>query len=108
MLTQFQIKMRRLDKTLFLKLDKQKQRYVVYRKDRKNVPREILVIENSGDFCYPNYEHLVKLYKSDLWRNKNLIKEMDEYNDNLDRESNQKIHFLSDEMSKLITRSAYF
>ena len=100
--------MRRLDKTLFLKLDKSKQRYVVYRKDRQNVPREILVIENDGEFCYPSYEHIAKLYKMDLWRNKNLIKDMDAHNENLDRESDEKIHNLSDEMSKLITRSSYF
>jgi len=99
----------RLDKTLFLKLDKLKQRFIVYRKDRQNLPREILVIEdNRGEFCYPSYEHIVQLYKADLWQNPNLIKEMDEWNENLDKESDEKIHRISDEVSKIATRSAWY
>jgi len=106
--TDFINKLRRLDKTLFYKLDRLKQRYIVYRKDRQNVPREILVIENDGEFCYPNYNHIAKLYQMDLWQNKNLIKEMDEHNERLDEESDRHIHFLSEEMSKLATRSKYY
>jgi len=80
----------------------------VYRKDRQNLPREILVIENDGEFCYPNYENIVQLYQMDLWRNPNLIKKMDKHNEGLDKESDEKNHRLSDEISKLITRSVYF
>lgn len=104
----FTKQMQRLDRSLFLKMDKIKQRYVVYRRDRQNLPREILLIENKGDFCYPNYEHIVKLYLMDSWQNKNLIKDMDDFNENLDKEHSAKLHHISDEVSKLITRSAYF
>lgn len=104
----FKRQLRKLDKTLFLKLDRLKQRYVIYRRDRQNFPREILIVENSGEFCYPNYNHIAILYKMDSWQNKNMIKEMDEHNENLERESDRKMHRLSDEMSKLITRSVYY
>jgi hypothetical protein len=104
----FLIKMRRLDKTLFIKLDRARQRYVIYRKDRANFPREILVIEEDGQFAYPNYNHIVKLYQMDSWSNKNLIKDMDEYNDHLGDEGEEHIHYLSNELSKLATRSAYY
>jgi hypothetical protein len=100
--------MLRLDKTLYLKLDKLKQRFAIYRKDRKNLPREILVIENNGEFCYPNRNHIDKLYEMDSWQNKNLIKDMDAHNESLDEEGDDHIHFLSNEMSKLATRTKYF
>jgi hypothetical protein len=101
--------LRRLDRTLVLRLNREKQRYVIYRKDRQNVPREILVIENpDGEFCYPNREHIVQLYKADLWQNPDMIKKMDEHNERLDEESDRHIHFLSDEMSKLATRTKYY
>ena len=102
----FKRQLRKLDKTLFLKLNREKGRYVIYRRDRKNFPREILVIEGpSGEFCYPNYNHIVKLYQMDSWQNKRMIQEMDEHNESLDRESSERIHIISDEMSKLATRS---
>lgn len=104
----FLAKMRRLDKTLVLKLDRARQRYVMYRKDRSNIPREILVIEQYGEFCWPNYNHIVKLYQMDSWSNKNLIKDMDAHNEQLDRDGDEHIHRLSNEMSKLATRTAYF
>lgn len=100
-LDSFTIKLKRLDKTLFLR--KENDKYVIYRKDRQNVPREILVIREK-----PNYDHICKLYSMDSWRNKNMIQEMDEHNEGLDRDGDEKLHLLSDEMSKLITRSAYF
>ena len=74
----FKRQLKRLDKTLFLKFDREKCRYIIYRKDRQNIPREILIIENNGEFCPPCYRHIELLYKADLWQNKNLIKEMDE------------------------------
>ena len=104
----FKRQLKRLDRTLFLKFDREKTRYVVYRKDRQNFPREILVIENDGEFCYPGYRHITLLYKSDLWQNPNLIKEMDEYNANLDREGDEKIHHISEEVSRIATRSQYY
>jgi len=104
----FSAQLHRLDRTLSLKLDRAKQRYVIYRKDRQNVPRETLIIENSGDFCYPNYNHIVRLYQMDSWSNKNLIKDIDEYNERLDDDSNAHMHFLSDEMSKIATRTRYY
>jgi len=106
--TDFRNKLGRLDKTLFLKLDRLKQRYIIYRKDRQNVPREILVVENAGEFCYPNYNHIVRLYQMDSWSNKNLIADMDRHNESLDEEGDRHMRFLSDEVSKLATRSAYF
>jgi hypothetical protein len=108
-MNRFQEQMRRLDKTLFLRLDRKTGRYVVYRRDRKNLPRQILVIETpDGEFSYPNYEHIAKLYQMDSWQNKNLIKEMDEHNSRLEDESNARIARISNETSKLVTRSAYF
>ena len=99
----------RLDKTLFVKLDKQIQRFKIFRKDRMNNVREILVVENpEGQFCYPNYEHIAKLYKMDTWINKNWLEEIDKHNDSLDEEDQRNLHYLSDQMSKLITRSKYF
>jgi hypothetical protein len=104
----FKRQLRRLDKTLSLKFDREKTRYAIYRRDRQNFPREILTIEDNGKFCYPNHNHIDLLYKADLWQNPNMIKEMDEYNDNLDREGNEKIHHLSEEVSKIATRTAYY
>lgn len=104
----FVSQLNRLDRALFVKLDKVIQRFVVYRRDRQNKPREILKIEMNGQFCYPNYEHIAKLYSMDSWANKDMIKKMDEHNDNLSKESDEHIHFLSNEMSKLATRSAYY
>jgi len=106
--TDFINKLRRLDKTLFLRLDRLKQRYIIYRKDRQNLPREILVIENNGEFCYPNYEHVAKLYQMDLWQNKDLIKKMDEHNERLDEEGDEKLHYISDECSKIATRTKFY
>ena len=81
---------------------------MIYRNDRLNKPRDIIVItDDNGDFCYPNREHIEKLYKMDSWQNKSLIKDMDEFNDNIESELGEKIHFLSDEVSKLMTRTAY-
>lgn len=101
--------LKRLDKSLFIKLDRHKRRFVVYRRDRVNFPRGILVIENeSGDFCYPNYHHIAKLYTMDSWANKHLITDIDKHNDSLDDEGDEYIHYLSGEISKLATRSQYF
>jgi len=100
--------MKRLDKTLTLKLDKTLGRYVIYRKDRQNYPREILVIEHAGEFCYPNRGHIEKLYKMDSWQNKNLIKDMDEHNNQIDIEGDEKIHRISDEVSKIATRTKFY
>ena len=104
----FLAKMHRLDKTLTIRFDRARHRFVLYRKDRSNFPREILVIENDGEFCYPNYNHIAKLYQMDSWSNKNIIKDMDAYNEQLDREGDEHIHHLSNELSKLATRTAYF
>ena len=104
----FKSKLARLDKTLFLLLDREKQRYVIYRRDRQNIPREILVIEDDGEFCYPNYNHIAKLYQMDSWQNKNIIRDIDAHNDSLDEEGDAHIHYLSEEMSKLATRSKYY
>ena len=105
----FYNQLRRLDNTLFMTIDKYKQRFVVYRRDRQNFPREILTIEdNLGEFCYPSYEHIIQLYKADLWQNPNMIKEMDSYNENLDKESDERIHRISDEVSKVATRTKYY
>lgn len=108
-MNRFLLQLAHLDKTLFIILDKQRQRFVVFRRDRKNFPREILVIEDEqGDFCYPGYVHIAKLYMMDSWANKRLIQDMDEYNDHLEDDADAKIAFLSNEVSKLATRSAYF
>lgn len=101
--------LKRLDKTLFVKRDNTIGRFVIYRRDRKNFPRTILVVEDAdGQFCYPNYNHIAKLYQMDSWSNKNLINDIDKHNDNLDREGDEKIHHLSDEMSKIATRTRYY
>ena len=104
----FKRQLRRLDKTLFLKFDRTKTRYAIYRRDRQNLPREILMIEDNGKFCYPCYRHIELLYKADLWQNPNMIKEMDEWNENLDKEGDERIHRISDEFSKKVTRTAYY
>ena len=106
--TTFLNQLNRLDKTLFIKLDRLIQRYIIYRKDRQNVPREILVIENDGDFCYPNYNHIAKLYSMDMWQNPDMVRKMDEWNENLDKESDEKIHRISDEVSKVATRTRFY
>lgn len=99
----------RLDSTLYIKMDWRKVRFVVYRKDRQNVPRQILVIENeTGDFCYPNYNHIARLYKMDSWQNKSIIRDIDEHNDRLTDESDEKMRRINREMSLLATRSRYF
>ena len=108
-MTTFLRQMKRLDKTLSMELDRKRGRYVIYRRDRRNFPRQILVIETTdGQFCRPSYEHIVQLYKMDSWQNKNLIKDMDDHNNSLDEEGNRKVRFLSNELSKMVTRSAYF
>lgn len=105
----FDKQLKRLDKGLYLKFDGFIERYVVYRNNRQNIPRAIYVIQDDhGEFCYPNYEHIAKLYQMDSWQNKNLIKDIDEHNENLDRDGDEHIHRLSDEMSKLVTRSQYY
>ena len=105
----FYNQLRRLDNTLFMTIDKYKQRFVVYRRDRQNFPREILTIEdNLGEFCYPNRKHIDKLYEMDMWQNPGMIRKMDEHNEQLDREGDEKIHFISDEVSKIATRTKYY
>ncbi len=109
MTKRFQKQMTRLDRHLYLEFNKKIGRYIVYRKDRQGVPRQILVVETAdGSFCRPSYEHIVKLYKMDSWSNKNLIKDIDTHNDSLDDEYDEHNHRLSGEISKLATRSAYF
>jgi len=99
----------RLDRALYLKLDRVRQRYVVYRRDRSNVPREILTLEdNSGDFSYPNAEHIAKLYQMDMLNNKDLIRNIDEHNKNLDRERDAQLHRVVRETVNRMTRSQYY
>lgn len=99
----------RLDRTLYVKLDRTKQRFVVWRRDRTNLPREILVVHGeNGEFCYPSYETIAQLYKMDSWQNKNLIADMDRHNAEIDRESVDRVRRMSIETSKLITRSQYY
>lgn len=79
------------------------------RRDRTNLPREILVVHGeNGEFCYPSYETIAQLYKMDSWQNKNLIADIDRHNDQLDRESTDRIRRMSVETSKLVTRSQYY
>lgn len=99
--------MKRLDRTLFLKLDRKKQRYVIYRRDRQNLPREILEIEYNGEFCYPSYEHIAKLCKMDSWQN-DIPEMMDRHNESLDEEGDARISRISEEVSKVGTRSPYY
>ena len=99
----------RLDTSLRLRLDRALKRFIIERRDRRGLPRQILVIETPmGDFCYPSHNHLDKLYSMDSWANKNLIKDIDAHNEGLDDEADKANHYLSERMSKLITRSKYF
>jgi hypothetical protein len=108
-MTLFVNDLKRLDKTLYLYFDRIINRFVVYRRDRKNVPRKILVIEdNQGQFCRPNREHIDQLYQMDSWANKNIIKEMDAYNENLDKESDERIAQISEERVKQMTRTSFY
>lgn len=105
----FKNQLLRLDKTLYIKLERGLQRYVVYRRDRANRPRKILMIEDeNGGFSYPNYKHIAQIYKMDSWQNKNLIKEMDEYNESLDKEFDERIERISSNLSKQMTRTQYY
>lgn len=107
--TLFERQLNRLDSTLYVRMDRRIERFVVYRRDRKSKPRQILAIEDDQQrFCYPNMRHIGKLYAMDSWQNKHIIKEMDEYNDHLGDEADARLHQLHREMSLLITRSKYF
>lgn len=108
-MTLFTNQMTRLDKNLYLQFDRVIERYVVWRRDRQNKPRQILVIEDDhGQFSYPTYHHLEQLHQMDSWQNKQLINNMDQHNDNLDQDSQLYMRRLHNEISKLTTRSAYF
>ena len=99
----------RLDHALYLVMDKLIGRFVVYRKDRANRPRDILVIEDDrGGFCYPNAEHIATLYKMDSWQNRAIIEQMDAHNDQIGHEADERISRLNREMSLLATRSQYY
>lgn len=105
----FERQLSRLDSTLYTKMDRRIERFVVYRRDRKSKPRDILAIEDDcGQFCYPNSKHIAKLYAMDSWQNKHIIKEMDAYNDHLSDEADARLRLLHREMSLLITRSKHY
>ena len=105
----FLSQLNKLDDSLFIRLNKEIERFIVCRKDRSNNVREILTIETPNqEFSYPNYEHITKLYEIDTWQNKNVISSIDHHNNNLDQESNRHISMLNDEVSKLATRTRYF
>lgn len=101
--------MARLDRALYVVLDKNLERYVIYRRDRKYMPRKILVIEDEqGNFSRPTYKHLAKLYEMDSWRHPDFVQKMDEYNEAIEKDMDRKMHRLHEEESLLLTRSAYF
>jgi len=101
--------MSRLDRALYVVLDKSLERYVIYRRDRKYMPRKILVVEDdNGNFSRPNYKHLAKLYEMDSWRHPNFVQALDDHNAEVEKDMDRKMHRLHEEESLLLTRSAYF
>src|SRR3990167_4391386 len=105
----FQKQLKRLDRALYIVLDKQRDRFVIRRPDRANNPRDIMVLEDeTGEFSRPTYEHIARLYLADMLQNKNLLKDIDEHNEHLEDEAKMKIHRLNAEYANRLTRTNYY
>lgn len=105
----FQDKLERLDRALFVRIERARGRYVIYRKDRNNMPREILVVEDhNGNYATPSYEHIAMLYKMDMWTNKNFIRDMDRANQKIKDDNNRKLELLSYDVVEQATRSNFY